>query len=245
MKSLEMSLCLLLAVSLLPASAAESPPLRTYSASYEASYAGLTATAYRELRLLTEGQYELEQNIEVRVLGARLGAVEEISRFDWSEDWPVPLYYDYVQSGISSREESVEFDWQSGQATSRDDDRSWRVDILPGVLDKLSFQAALRYQLSKPHEGELAFSMVDGDEVEHHVYQVGEAEIIETGLGRLQTVRVERVREEGSNRRTIFWLATDWDYLLVRFLQSSGSGGDTELVLQEAMLGEQQVSPLP
>lgn len=225
--------------------AGESELPQTYTASYQASYSGFTATAYRELKQLQDNRFDLEQSLALRVLGAQLGAVEEVSRFDWLNEQPVPLFYDYQQTGISSREISVEFDWPAGNAISREDDESWQLAISPGVMDRLSFQLALRQRLRTQQSGDIALSMVDGDEVEHHVYRIGETEVIETGLGRLETVKVERVREADSNRRTIFWLAVDWDYLLVRLLQTRGSREETELLLQDANLNGQPVIGLP
>lgn len=234
-----------LVVTLLLASATVAQEPLTYEAVYAARSSGLSATAERRLERQENGHYVLSQSMEVRVLGARLGTVEESSRLHYVGDILVPDAYAYSQSGISSREESVEFNWPEGTATSRDDDEEWQLDLTSGVVDNLSFQLLLRQKLGIPGTDSVDIQMVDKDEVETHSYRVTGSEVVETRLGKLDTIKVERVRAAGSNRRTTFWLARDWHLLLVRFLQESGSGPDTELLLVEAVVDGQEVTPLP
>jgi hypothetical protein len=234
----------LVVILLLASTTVAQEPL-TYEAVYAARSSGLSATAERRLTRLENGHYLLNQSMEVRVLGARLGTVEETSQLHYVGDTLVPDAYTYNQSGISSRKESVEFNWQEGTAVSRDDDEEWQLDLTSGVVDNLSFQLLLRQKLGMPGNDTVEIRMVDKDEVETHLYRVTGSEIVETRLGRLDTIKVERIRAAGSNRHTTFWLARDWHLLLVKFLQESGSGSDTELLLVEAVVDGQEVTPLP
>ena len=217
----------------------------SYQAVYQARASGLSARAERSLEQTAEGEFLLSQHMEVRILGARLGAVEESSRFLVLDDRIRPDSYSYRQSGISRRNQNVQFNWEQEVATSSEDDESWQVPLTDGVVDKLSFQLLLRQRLSDPGVTELEIRMVDKDEVETHLYRVTGTEVIDTGLGRLDTLKVERIRRPGSERHTTFWLARDWDLLLVKFEQTSGSGSDTELLLEQATLAGQEVTPLP
>ncbi len=216
-----------------------------YQAVYQARSAGLSATAERSLHQLESGVFELSQAMTVRVLGARLGAIEEISHVAYEAGSVVPMSYSYTQSGLSSSAEHVQFNWLDMQATSREDDARTSLPLQTGVVDKLSFQLALRLSLMDSQVTDVAISMVDGDEIETHHYRVVASETVETGLGKLDTLKIQRVREPGSRRQTTFWLARDWHMLLVRFVQTSGSGSTTELLLEEATIDGQQVTPLP
>jgi len=219
--------------------------LVTYSAEYQATASGLSATAQRSLQQDNESQYILENSIEVRIAGARLGSVAETSRFNWIDDKLQPDAYRYTQSGISRKRERVSFDWENNIATSTEDDDSWEHPLLPGVVDKLSYQLLLRLELQHTDNTEFEFQVIDTDEVETHLYRVSGTEQTETSLGLLNTLKVERVREGNSNRSTTFWLASDWDMLLVRFLQTDSSGSETELILQQAVVAGQQLTALP
>ena len=237
-------LLLLLVVTSLPAGAYAQAPV-TYEAEYRAKAAGMSATAKRKLEQLPDNGYLLSQALVVRVLGAKLGEIEETSRFSISDGQLIPEFYEYDQSGVSRRHERVQFDWSAGVATSSEDDEEWQLPIDAGIVDKLNFQLLLRDTLAKGEIDELEIRMVDTDEIETHLYRVTGTEQIETELGMFDCIRVERIRDPGSKRRTIFWLARDWNMLLVRFEQISGSGSETELSLEKAVIGNQVVTPLP
>ena len=217
----------------------------TYEAEYRAKAAGMSATATRRLEQIDGSHYALSQAMVVRVLGAELGEIEETSRFSVSNGALIPEFYEYDQSGISRRHEQVQFDWSAGVATSSEDDEQWQLPIDAGIVDKLNFQLLLQDTLARDDIDELEIRMVDTDEVETHLYRVTGTEQIETELGKFDCIRVERIRDPGSKRRTVFWLARDWNMLLVRFEQSSGSGSETELSLEKAVIGGQVVTPLP
>ncbi|MBT8145211.1 MAG: DUF3108 domain-containing protein [Gammaproteobacteria bacterium] len=231
------------AASWLPFGFAQELPL--YQAEYLAKAAGLSATAERKLELLGDNRYRLSQALEVRVLGARLGEIEETSHFHYIDGILTPEKYRYEQSGVARKKEQVLFDWDSEIARSEEDGEQWLLTISPGVVDKLSFQLLLRRALAEEEIGELTIQMVDADEIESHLYRVTGSEMVKTELGLLDCLRVERIRDSGSERRTTFWLAKDWNFLLAKFEQRSGSDTETELLLEKAIVSGHEVTPLP
>ncbi len=56
----------------------------------------------------------------------------------------------------------------------------------------------------------------------------------------MNALRVKRVREE-SDRVTDFWLAFEYDFMLVRFVQKEEDRGGFELMLKEATFGDEIV----
>ena len=222
---------------------AQQPQL--YEASYLAKAAGMSATAERKLERLNGSRYRLSQAMEVKVLGARLGEISEISEFDFSNGELTPELYSYRQSGIARKKERVDFDWQAGIATSIEDDEQWQLLLTAGAVDKLSFQLLLRTSIPKTPGSELEVQMVDGDEIETHLYRVLGEEKVTTAMGTVDCLKIARIRDPGSNRRTTFWLARDWNFLLVKFEQTRGSSTETELLLESAAFDGQVVTPLP
>ena len=235
-------LLLLLFISL-GAAAQESEP-RPFDAHYQAKALGMSASASRRQSVTDEGNFLLENRISLTILGANIGTVVEASEFRWQQNQVQALHYHYDQSGISSSHESIDFDWEQNRAHSRSDDESWDLDIGAGVLDKLSYSVRLAQDLRQPGVSEFHYRVLDEDEIKEHIYRVLAEEVLSTPLGKLNTVKVERVREDDSPRSTTVWLARDWDYLLVRLEQVSRSGTKTELMLESATVADSEVKGL-
>ncbi|MCP5357526.1 MAG: DUF3108 domain-containing protein [Pseudomonadales bacterium] len=217
---------------------------RPYDARYQARALGMSADASRRQSLTSEGYFLLENRISLTLLGANVATVVEASEFRWQDGDIQPLHYRYDQSGISSSREDIEFDWEAGQAHSSSDDGSWEFDISPGLLDKLSYSVRLAQDLQQTDQSEFHYTVLDEDDIKEHVYRISAEEVLDTRLGKLNTVKIERVREDDSPRRTTVWLARDWDYLLVRLEQVSRSGTTTELMLESATVGDIPVKGL-
>lgn len=214
------------------AAATASPPV--YEATYLARAMGLSATAYRTQTRVEDNTYRLENRLTLALLGATVGTVTESSEFRWSDTHIMPLQYRYSQTGLSSREESVVFDWEALSALSTLDEESWTLPLRAGVQDKLSYSQSFGQDISARGLTEITYAVADGDEIEEQVYRVSAEEVLSTPLGALNTVKIERVRSGDSRRRTTVWLARDWHYLLVKLEQVSGSGTETSLSLESA-----------
>ena len=76
--------------------------------------------------------------------------------------------------------------------------------------------------------------MSDEDEIDEYRFRVIAEEVVSTSLGSLNSVKISRDHGQGSEKKTIIWLAVDWDYLLVKMLRVSGSGAETKLTLKSA-----------
>ncbi|MES3008196.1 MAG: DUF3108 domain-containing protein [Pseudomonadota bacterium] len=220
-----------------------SPTLKTYEARYEASAMGLSATAYRTLKIVEGEVYQLQNSLTLTLLGATVGSVTETSEFLWQASDLTPLQYSYEQTGISDRHESIDFDWTGSLAQSTLNDESWSLPLQPGIMDKLSYSTRLGRDISERGLTEVSYNIVDGEEIDVHVYRIAAEEVLSTPAGNLNTVRIERIRREGSSRSTTVWLAKDWDYLLVRLEQINGSR-TTELILQSATVDGQPLTGL-
>lgn len=217
---------------------------RPFDAQYQARALGMSADASRRQSLTSDGNFLLENRISLTILGANVATVVEASEFRWQDGAILPLHYRYDQSGVSSSHENIDFDWASRQAHSSSDSGSWEFDTSPGMLDKLSYSVRLALDLQQTDQSEFRYTVLDEDDIKEHIYRVSAEEVLDTRLGKLNTVKIERVREDDSPRRTTVWLARDWDYLLVRLEQVSRSGTTTELMLESATVGDTAVEGL-
>ena len=182
--------------------------------------------------------------MEVAVMGATLLDIQESSVFSWNAGAMLPVAYRYKQSGLNDSRQQISFNHTTRSITSYDDGEVTQLPLEPGIMDKLGYQLVLREAI-KAQDTELTFTVVDGDEIEAYEFRIDAPEVVETPVGKLNTIKVERVYEAGSERQTVFWLAKDWQFLLVKFVQVRGNESSTELMLQKAHINGVQVTGLP
>lgn len=222
-----------------------------FSAYYEARTNGMRGTAERHLVHLTDNNYRLNISLEAKLAGINIGDLKQTSELSLVDNQIVPQHYSYLISGITSGSETVSFNWDAGVALSTEDEQSWTLELEPGVLDQLSLQLSLAQQLAESTDSdsdlpqEFEFRLVDGDEIATHRYRNLGAEILQTPLGELNSVKLERIREADSGRQTLIWFAADWHYLLARIEQTNPSGLRIELALERALVAGETVSALP
>ncbi|MDA1372043.1 MAG: DUF3108 domain-containing protein [Proteobacteria bacterium] len=209
-----------------------------FSADYQASANGIAATATRTLQHLSGESYRLSNSLEASLAGQVIARLDQVSEFQVAaepgDQHIIPISYSYLLSGVSSAVSTVNYNWDTGIAISREDDERWSITLTDGVLDQLSYQFALRQRIAAGERGYLEFQLIDEDEIELHRYHVVGEELLSTPLGLLNTTRLDRIREEDDDRRTVIWLANDWHYLLAKIEQRSGSGLRIELELESA-----------
>lgn len=214
-----------------------------FRAKYQAKAYGLSAKAERYLIKISETQYEIRNKIEATAFGTTLAELDERSIFRWQDGNVIVDSYSYEQSGVSSAEESISFNWDTQTATSVEDDESWELSIDFGAMDKLAYQVQLRHLLQTTDQTEFSFLVLDTDELETHNYRVLGEELLATELGTFNTINIERVRREGSSRSTNIWIAPELNYLLVKLEQVNGSGRKVELLVERATIAGEPIGP--
>jgi len=222
-----------------------------FSAYYEARTNGMRGSAERHLVQLSDDSYRLNISLEAKMAGINIGDLHQSSEIAMKNGLIVPQHYSYLVSGITTASETVSFNWDAGVALSTEDEQSWTLDLEPGVLDQLSLQLSLARQLEQLPEADLGrkqeftFQLVDRDAIETHRYRSLGTEVLQTPMGALNSIKLERVRDRDNGRQTLIWFATDWHNLLARIEQVNPSGLRIELALEHARVGDETVSALP
>lgn len=227
---------LLLAVSAVTMSPVFAATLTPYTATYEVMRNGKPlGTGVVTLKPDGRGHWELTSVTEGTKGLASLAGVEirERSVVDVREDVIETLDYRYQQSaGWKKRERSVSFDAAAKRITSRDKDREFGFDLVPGVMDRQAVSLALSRDVASGKTGTLSYTVVDRDELGPQDYVVGARERIDTPAGNLAAVRVERQRKDDTRgRTTTSWLGVEQGYIPVRVLQTESDGGSFEMRL--------------
>jgi len=213
-------------------------PLNSYQATYSAEFNGMEIEATHRLEQLDSGQYR--ETLKARNI---LGKIDEQALFSVSEKQQIiPQEYRYQRSLIGiKRSESQIFDWPNKTVEYSKDDKTKSVAIDSGLLDVITHKLQLRRDLQSGKEI-LSYPVISRGKLKQYVYQVIANEVLETAIGPLNTVKVQRVREDGK-RQTIIWLATDWDYLAVR-LEQKENGDNHQMKILNGKINNLPIVPL-
>ena len=84
------------------------------------------------------------------------------------------------------------------------------------------------------------YQIADRNRLREYEFEITGEEIIETPIGKFNTVRATRIRRD-SDRITTFWMAPEYDFLLIRLKQIKDKDG-FELLLKEADFNGQPVT---
>lgn len=215
-----------------------------FSAEYEARYGGLRAEAQRSLQETGEGEYEMRTFLQLQLLGRTVSSIEERSLLATNEEGLIrPLVYSFVQKGLGKRSREISFDWDNATAiaTSGNRDDYYEIPLEANITDNLSAYLEVRRQMLTGAQ-EIVFPGIDKTELHEFRYRVTGEETLETHLGTMQTLKLERVRDPGKDRSTEMWLAPDWDYLLVKLVQKEPGASTISLDLTRASIGDREVS---
>ena len=211
---------------------------KPFEATYEASYSGFEVTATRSLRQRGD-QFEF-----LLTATSWLATLQEASQFRWRAQGRIePLSYSYQRKVLGSKRwEKQDFDWRAGEVHYSSEKKSQSLPLPANALDKLSYQLQLRYDLINDIRP-LSYELIDGHRGKTYEFAIVSNAVIETPAGKLNSVQVERVRDD-DNRKTVFWLARDWDYLLVKMQQFEDGELEFEINLASASVGGKPVTGL-
>ena len=207
-----------------------------YRAVYKADYKGLPVSAkgIRELSRSDDGTYTLSSTAT-----SFFTKIVEVSKFKLVDEQVVPVEYQYHRSGIGKKRDAIlSFDWENSKVLNNVQSKPWEMSIPEGTLDKLLYQLKMREDLvAARNEGlpwpTLDYQVADGGRLKKYQFEITGEEEIDTPVGKIKTIKAERVGNR-RNRTTIFWLAPEYDFLLVRFQQYEEDGKGFELLLKEA-----------
>ncbi|HSC68720.1 MAG TPA: DUF3108 domain-containing protein [Cellvibrio sp.] len=209
---------------------AANPP-QTFDNEYKAKLYGFNITVTNRLTKTADNQYELLFKADSMV-----GNITEQSKMQWNtaQQTISPLHYSYARRGLSKdRTAELSFDWANKTVTNNVQKTSWQMDIAQKVQDKLSYQVQLQQDLLNGHKN-FVYQIADGGRLKEYKFALVGEEILDTPLGKVNTVKIKRSREN-DERVTYAWLAKDWNYLLVR-LQQEEKGEAYTIYIHKATL---------
>lgn len=228
---------LFLFVGLLTALPAWAVEIKPFTASYTADWSQLpmSGSASRVLKQLSDGSWQLEFEASMMVSG-----LTETSIFTMVDDTITPIKYRYKRSGIGGGDDKNifhDFDWKAMQATGKERGKLLNIQLPnKGILDKSTYQLALQHDVAEGKKN-LSYQVLDVDEIDTYDFRVLGEEMVKTGVGKLAAIKLERVRDPSkSKRKTIIWLAKDWNYMLVALYQMEKDGKGYTITLNSGQV---------
>lgn len=197
-----------------------------FSAEY-ALRAGSLTVARSELSLTPTGDGSFVYELRVGLVGiaALFRQDRTVERSEWryhEGDQLRPLVYRYERTGEEPASTAVTFDWPNGIARNTIRGRTETVRLAEGALDKLSYLLVLMQDLQEGKR-EVRYRVVAGGALEtYHLAAVGQ-ERLDTALGPLDTVKVQRLGPDGE-LATTFWCAGELHFLPVKIVHREEDG---------------------
>lgn len=192
---------------------------QNFSNKYISSALGFKVTVTHELVKQNDDLYEMHFRAE-----SWFGNIDERSLLRWDEanSRVVPLRYTYTRRGVGrNRDAELLFDWDKQIVTNKVQNTSWKMDISQNVQDKLSYQLQLQQDLLDGKK-KFVYQIADGGRLKEYGFELVEEEVLTTPLGKVNTVKVKRSRDN-DERTTYAWLAPKWNYLLVSMQQEENN----------------------
>jgi hypothetical protein len=128
----------------------------------------------------------------------------------------------FEESGRKDGSRVAQFDWPNGELRLNSGGSTETVKLPPNTFD----QASLPYGFvfATPPADSFRVHVTDGRRLTQYTYRLVGREKIKTGLGQIETLHFEKVRDADDKRGFEFWLAPGHQYLPVRLRYSDKNG---------------------
>jgi hypothetical protein len=230
---------LLTTLSFAPSAAAnDGVALSPYTASYRTSMRGLKIDTQRELKRESRGRFTLVENGKNMIAN-----LQQVGVFDVEGERIVPRSFVYQLSApLLKRRREVHFKPGTDTIRSLYKGEWYELPYRENTLDRFSQQEQLRlYLLNNPApEDNIRFRVADGKRIKEYEFLFRGEEVIDTPLGRVNTLHFER-SHDSPDRRSETWIAPEWDYLMVRTVHVE-DGAPGEAVITAASIDGVPVS---
>ncbi|WP_016954751.1 DUF3108 domain-containing protein [Catenovulum agarivorans] len=200
------------------AQAVETQALTPFTAKYKVSKGRLNlGSAKRQLSQIGENRFTFSyfSDLSLLILSDHR---RETSELVVNQQQVKPLRYLFKREGTGS-DKSTTLDFSNGQVLDVETDKKIEVASDIQWYDEVSYQLQLKLDLAAGKQ-EMIYYLVNHKKKDklYHFKVVGE-EVIEVPAGKIETVKLQRIRDDSSDRVTEFWLAPKLGYLLVRIRQ--------------------------
>ena len=214
------------------------PHKATYTAKIKKGIS-MNGEAVRELKQLKNGQWVYRFDVNSFVAD-----IEESTTFEWKHEQVIPLKYKYKLSPFlaNNRKRAVSFDWKNKQASSTYKNKKWLIEAIPdNSQDRLSYQLQMLMDV-KLGKQDMIYAIVHKGNAKESHFRVLREESLQTTLGMMNSIVVEKVRATSKKRKTLLWFAKDHAFFLLKMAQVEKDGEEYEINIKSAEINGIAVS---
>lgn len=189
-----------------------------------------------------EGQFKLSQTTKAPFI-----SITEKSYFSFDKQQQLlAKRYSYQRSVFGAKlNRSNQFSDDLSSATyKKNKDKTVHIPLDKPVSDQLNFIIPIQqWAKTEPKVGDSTeIALLKRKSVKAEQYQLKGYEWIETELGWFETAVIEKLHD--NDRVTIFWLAKDWQYMLVKMQHSDDDVGDQTVTTHAIYIQGEKVKGL-
>ncbi len=224
----------LLMTTLLPINAAE--PIADFSYRYQLIRNGSALGNSRsQFKALPNGvwQYSSQATGTKGLAGLAGAGVKETSTLI-APRGQLELFRSRIDTTVALKTDirSIELDSSAKQYIYSHKKTTQRIAYQPGVLDQNSLTIALMSDLRAGKSRSFSYPTLSKGKLEILRFKISGEVVLDTALGKLNTVRVDRIRDSADGRTTRIWFAKDRGYAPVLVQETEAKGESMELRIQ-------------
>ena len=125
----------------------------------------------------------------------------------------------------------AKFDWKNKLITYQREGNEQSEALPDTAYDRLCI--AYNFAFYQPRSNDFQFSMTDGKHLTEYRYLMVGTEILNTPMGKIQTMHWTKQREKETDRGADLWLATDQYFLPVRIVFTDKDGSRYEQIAKQ------------
>ncbi len=178
-----------------------------------------------------ENDYLFESLMHTTGFAALLKSVQVTEQSHWrlNNNHVQPQRYEYLDSSDDSRTAKITFDWQKQRVTNRVGNKPWAMDLPVGTQDKFGYMLALMHDLQKGNTTP-EYQIADGGRIKTYRFVNKGKVLLNTELGKLETIKLQRIRVGKEKRKVFIWCVPSLGYLPVRIERHKKSAVYTMLI---------------
>jgi hypothetical protein len=203
-----------------------------YTADYDVYRNGkLSGLATVKFTQQNNGRWELHSHTKgvgaIAIAGVEINERSTIRR---NGEKPETVDYRFEQKvAWKSKTRTLQVNPTTKQIKSTDKEKTYQLAYRDGVLDRHAIVVALMEDLKNTPSGDKYYQVADREAVEQQHYQVQSQAKLDTAMGKLNALKVIRIRTDDSGRETSMWFGIDKQFVPLLIKQSESDGSAIEM----------------
>ncbi|HEV7394552.1 MAG TPA: DUF3108 domain-containing protein [Burkholderiales bacterium] len=205
---------------------------KTVKANYNAFMNGLSIGTINEQFEADAGRYRIVSDTKPLGLAAliqrqplRFSSVGRVAR-----EGLLPKQFEARRTPTDEPEVTAEFNWEQAQLMLKHDGKTESLSLPAATQDRLSVMYQFMY-LPLEKSRELHVPMTNGRKLDSYRYRITRDVEVETGIGRLKTVHLVKIRDPGDPANEV-WLSPQHHYFPVKMTIVERDGVRFEQIIQ-------------